>query len=88
MAAVDLICCPYDGGRRDWRCGLAPKRILQQGAITRIETGGTDARIIEIETQVAYESEASLVFEAQRQIAKTVANSCKAGRLTLVLGGN
>jgi arginase len=88
MAAADLICCPYDGGRRDWRCGLAPKRILQQGAAARIEAGGTNVRIIEIETQVAYESEAALVFEAQRQIAKTVANSCKAGRLPLVLGGN
>ena len=33
-------------------------------------------------------SEASLVFEAQRQIAKNVAITCEAGRLPLVLGGN
>ena len=75
MTSVDLICCPYDSGRRDWRCGLGPKRILEQGAVATIRSGGTDVRLVEIETQVSYETEISLVFEAQRQIAKSVARA-------------
>lgn len=75
MTAVDLIYCPYDYGRRDWRCGLGPKRILQQDAVARIQSGGTDVRLVEIETQVSYETEISLVFEAQRQIAMSVARA-------------
>ena len=88
MAAVDLICCPYDSGRRDWRCGLAPKRILQQGAVARIEAGGLDVRVVEIDAQVEYESEAALVFEAQRQVARNVTNARQSGRMPQVLGGN
>ena len=88
MTSVDLICCPYDSGRRNWRCGLGPKRILQQGAVARIQSGGTDVRLVEIETQVSYETEISLVFEAQRQIALSVAKARESGRLPLVLGGN
>ena len=88
MTSVDLISCPYDSGRRNWRCGLGPKRILQQGAVARIQSGGTDVRLVEIETQVSYETEISLVFEAQRQIAMRVARAREEGRLPLVLGGN
>lgn len=88
MTSVDLICCPYDSGRRNWRCGLGPKRILQQGAVARIQSGGADVRLVEIETQVSYETEISLVFEAQRQIAISVAKAREQGRLPLVLGGN
>jgi arginase len=88
MTAVDLICCPYDSGRRDWRCGLGPARILQQDAIARIQSNGTDVRLVEIETRVSYETEVSLVFEAQRQIALSVAKARDRGRFPLVLGGN
>jgi arginase len=88
MTSVDLICCPYDSGRRNWRCGLGPKRILQQGAVARIQSGGTDVRLVEIETQVSYETEISLVFEAQRQIAMRVAEAREEGRIPLILGGN
>ncbi len=88
VTSVDLICCPYDSGRRNWRCGLGPKRILQQGAVARIQSGGTGVRLVEIETQVTYETELSLVFEVQRQIAMRVAEAREQGRLPLVLGGN
>lgn len=88
MIAVDLITCPYDLGRRNWRCGLGPAAILQQDAVARIESGGADVRLVEIETQVDYECEGDLSFEAQRQIARGVAKAKESGRLPLVLGGN
>ncbi len=88
MKAVDLIVCPYDGGRRNWRCGLGPARILQQGAIARIEAAGAEARVIEVETHVGYESEVDLVFEAHRQIAHRAAAARAAERMPIILGGN
>jgi arginase len=88
MAAVDLIYCPYDSGRRDWRCGRGPTRILQQGAVARIEAAGAEVRLVEIEPGVSYESENALGFDVQRRIAEATANARKAGRLPLVLAGN
>ncbi len=88
MTAVDLICCPYDLGRRNWRCGLGPTKILQHDAATRLHAAGAELRLVDIETRIGYESEAGLVFEAQRKIAENVAKARKSGRLPLVLGGN
>lgn len=88
MTAVDLIVCPYDLGRRNWRCGLGPGRILESGAIARLSAAGHDVGLVDIEAAVAYESESELVFEAQRQIAAAVARSCSSDRLPIVLGGN
>jgi arginase len=47
-----------------------------------------DLRTIEIETHVDYETDSSLVFEAQRQIAQCATRSRNAGRFPVVLGGN
>jgi arginase len=88
MAAVDLICCPYDSGHRDWRCGRGPTRILEQGAVARIEAAGAEVRLVEIEPRVNYESENALGFEVQRRIAEATANARERGRLPLVLAGN
>jgi arginase len=88
MAAVDLIHCPYDSGRRDWRCGRGPARILQQGAVARIEAAGAGVRLVEIEPRVSYDSENALGFDVQRRIAEATANAREAGRLPLVLAGN
>ena len=67
MTAVDLIFCPYDLGRRNWRCGLGPGRILESGAIARLTATGHDVGLVDIEAAVAYESESEPVFEVQRQ---------------------
>ena len=88
MTAVDLICCPYDLGRRNWRCGLGPTAILRHDAVTILSAAGADLRLVDIETQIDYESEAGLVFEAQRMIAENVTRARQSGRLPLVLGGN
>jgi len=88
MAAVDINCSPFDAGRKDWRCGSGPKRILQQDAIARIEATGADMRLIEIEPRVFYESENSMGFEIQRRISEAAANACREKRLPLVIAGN
>lgn len=88
MKVVDLIYCSYDSGRRDWRCGRGPKRILQQGAVERIEASGSKVRLIEIEPEVSYQSENASSFDVQRRIAESARDARNAGRLALVLAGN
>ncbi|MGE3873673.1 MAG: arginase family protein [Parvibaculaceae bacterium] len=88
MKPVDLIICAKDSGRSEWRCGLGPRRILEQFLASATTIDRDDLRIVEIETQVDYETDSSLVFEAQRQIAQCAARSRTAGRFPLVLGGN
>lgn len=88
MTPVDLILSPYDSGRIDWRCGLGPRKILDQFLRSKIGAPGEDVRIVEIEPRAEYETESSLVFDAQRQIAGFTAKSRESGRFPLVLGGN
>jgi arginase len=88
MKPVDLIICAKDSGRSDWRCGLGPRRILSQFLASQTTIPRDDLRTVEIETHVDYETDSSLVFEAQRQIAQCAARSRSAGRFPIILGGN
>jgi arginase len=88
MSAIDLIVCPYDMGRRNWRCGLGPAAILQNDAVARLEAAGANVRVVEIETRVDYECESDLVFEAQRQIAERTARAREEERWPVILAGN
>lgn len=88
MTPVDLIICAKDSGRSDWRCGLGPRRVLEQFLSSQSTTPRDGLRTVEIETQVDYETDSSLAFEALRQIAQCATNSRNAGRFPLILGGN
>ena len=88
MPDVTLINCPYDSGRKDWRCGNGPKRILQSGAVESLQALGATVDVIDIEPSVGYESENSMGFEIQRQIALATDRAIQSGRLPLVIAGN
>lgn len=88
MLDVTLIYCPYDSGRMNWRSGCGPKKILNCGAIDRLEVLGAKVDVADIEPKVNYESENSMAFEIQRQIAETTDLVLKSGRLPLIIAGN
>ena len=88
MTDATLIYCPWDSGRKDWRCGRGPARILAQGAAGRLKAMGARVDRVDIEPDVHYESENSMGFAVQRQIAKAADQACSAGRLPLVIAGN
>ena len=88
MLDVDLIYCPYDSGRKDWRCGNGPKRILQQDAVARLEAIGAKVDVVEIEPGVYYESENSMGFEILRRIAEATDCAIQSGHLPLIVAGN
>ncbi len=88
MLDVDLIYCPYDSGRKDWRCGNGPKRILQQDAVARLEAIGAKVDVVDIEPRVYYESENSMGFEIMRRIAEATDYAIQSGHLPLIVAGN
>ena len=88
MLDVTLIHCPYDSGRIDWRSGRGPNKILDCGAIDRLEALGARVDLAKIEPRVKYESENSMAFEILRQIAETTDLATKSGRLPLIVAGN
>lgn len=88
MPDVALIYCPYDSGRKNWRCGLGPGKIFQHDAVARLEALGANVEVIEIEPGVHYESENSMGFEIQRQIAEATDRATRSGCLPLIVAGN
>ena len=88
MPDVTIIYCPWDSGRKDWRCGRGPARILQADAIARFKALGASVDVVEIEPTVNYESENSTGFEILRQIAAATDCATRSGRLPLILAGN
>ncbi len=88
MTEIELIVCPYDSGKRDWRCGAGPRRILDDALRPALDTASIGFHLTEIEPQSAYPCEASLGFDAQRRIANTAIDARKEGRLPIILGGN
>ena len=88
MPDVTLIYCPWDSGRKDWRCGNGPQAILQHGARDRLEALGAQVEIVEIEPAAKYESENSTGFEIQRQIATAGGRAIRSNRMPIVIAGN
>ena len=88
MSSIQIIPCPYDSGRKHWRCGNGPTAILEQGAVQELQNMGASVEVFEIEPQLHYESENSMGFEIQRRIAAAVEAAAAAGKLPLVIAGN
>ena len=88
QSGIELIVCPYDCGKRGWRCGAGPHRILADGLEQALDGRGVDVHRSEIKPQSAYPCETSLGFDAQRRIAARAAKGRGKGRLPIVLGGN
>ena len=88
MTDIELIVCPYDSGKRDWRCGAGPRRILDDALRPALDAASIDFHLSEIEPHSGYPCEASLGFDAQRRIAACATDARSKGRLPIILGGN
>jgi arginase len=89
MKAVQLLLVPYDSGRRDWRMGAGPGRLVAAGLAARLEARGcaveSSAVVPESEAPAA---EIATAFELMRLVAVRVRAAREAGRFPLVLSGN
>ena len=89
MNAVQLLLVPYDSGRRDWRMGAGPERLMAAGLVPRLEALGyaVECSVVVPESN-APAAEIATAFDLMRLLAVRVRAARAAGRFPLVLSGN
>ncbi len=89
MAPVQLLLVPYDSGRRDWRMGAGPERLISAGLVPRLNALGhaVECSVVVPESDAPL-AEIATAFELMRLLAVRVRTSLAAGRFPLVLSGN
>ena len=48
-SGIDLVVVPYDSGRRGWRMGGGPLRLVEAGIVERLRDLGHDVRRTDVE---------------------------------------
>lgn len=87
-AGIDLILAPFDSGRRDWRMGAGPLRLLESGLVDRLAGLGHDVRRIDVEPAEGDESDADPAYALAAVVSRAVRRARADGRFPLVLSGN
>ncbi len=88
MKPIQLLLVPYDSGRRDWRMGKGPERLVA-GLAARLDALGCAVeRLVVVPESQAPEAEIATAFELMRLLAVRVRAAREAGRFPLVLSGN
>jgi len=86
---VDVIVVPYDSGRRDWRMGAGPLRLVEHGLPDRLRALGLDVRVVEVGlADVALAGDQRSAYPLAADVARAVGAAHAADRLPLVLAGN
>ena len=89
MTAVELLVVPYDSGRREWRMGKGPERLIDAGLVSRLSAVGYDVECSVVGPESdAPPAEIATAFELMRLVAVRVRAALAAGRFPLVLSGN
>jgi arginase len=85
---VRAISVPYDSGRRDFRMGRGPERLLRGGLAGALSAAGRDVHVCVVESESPTHAEVAVSFELDRKISDEVRDSRKNGDFPLVLSGN
>jgi len=85
---IALITVPYDSGRRAQRMGRGPLRLLEAGAIRRLEAAGHSVRHVPIELGDQFWTEIGAARRLQQLIADAVRDAVSRGERPIVLSGN
>ncbi|HEX6807914.1 MAG TPA: arginase family protein [Gemmatimonadaceae bacterium] len=85
---IALITVPYDSGRRALRMGGGPLRLLEAGAIRRLEAARHSVRHVPIELSDQFWTEIGAARRLQQLIAVAVRDAVSRGERPIVLAGN
>src|SRR5581483_641396 len=85
---IALITVPYDSGYRGRRMGAGPLRLLDAGAVRRLEAEGHSVRHIPIELANEFWTEVAAATRIQQRVADAVRDAIGRGERPLVLSGN
>jgi arginase len=85
---IALITVPYDSGHRGRRMGAGPLRILEAGAIDRLERAGHATRHVPIELPAQFWTEIGAARRLQQLVADAAREATSRGERPIVLSGN
>jgi arginase len=85
---IALITVPYDSGRRARRMGGGPLRLLEAGAIRRLEAAGHSVRHVPIELSDQFWTEIGAARRLQHLVADAARDATNRGERPIVLSGN
>lgn len=83
-----LIRVPWDTARCNERMGRGPGRILEGGAVQRLERLGFDVEVARVDPGPAFAAEVSTAFRLMAGVAEEVRDAIANDRFPLVLAGN
>lgn len=87
-AGIDLVLVPYDSGRRNWRMGAGPLRLLEKGLRDRLAGLGHDVRRVDVELADGIDGDPTSAYGLAVDIAYAVRRARDDHRFPLVLSGN
>jgi arginase len=85
---LHLLAVPYDSGRRGWRMGAGPGRLLADGAVDRLRAAGHRVTVGHVELPDPPPPEIRATFDIAALLSERVSAIHAAGALPVILAGN
>ena len=85
---IQIITVPYDCGYKEQRQGLGPERFFKHHIDQKLEAGGHQVAISQIDSQSDFTIEVMTAFELNRLLAGEVRRAIGKGIFPVVLSGN
>jgi arginase len=85
---IRFISVPYDTAQFERRMGCGPGRILEGGAIERLQALGHDVEVVRVDLQDAFPAEVATAFAVMSAVAELVRAARAEACFPIVLAGN
>jgi arginase len=85
---IEIIIVPYDSGRRGFRMGAGPERLIAYGLEETLRATGCESAVATIELADGFAAEIAAAFELNRLLARRVRAAIAEKNFPLVCAGN
>jgi len=85
---IRIIKSSFDTGQYEIRMGRGPGRILDGGAVARLQALGHEVRVVNVDPKPAFPAEVSTAFAVMAGVAEEVRRAMAGGDFPIVLAGN
>jgi arginase len=85
---ISLVTAPYHLGHEGTSVGAGPDRLLDEGAVERLEAAGHEVGVVRVVPQAESTNEIGAAFEIVRRVSEAVSGAVEDGAFPIVLSGN